>query len=81
LRAARLACLRWLVALGIGVNALTWTLAGLALVLGGRNWGAGFGLLALLTLPLLALPAMSEALARYRARRRHHERPADFPRR
>lgn len=70
-----------MVAIGIGANAVTWTLAGLALVLGGRHWGAGFGLLALLTLPLLALPALSEALARHRARRRHRARPADFPRR
>jgi hypothetical protein len=71
--------LRWLVALGIGANAVTWTLAGLALVLGGRHWGAGFGVLALLTLPLLALPAVSEALSRRRARRRHRARPVDFP--
>jgi len=71
--------LRWLVAIGIGVNALTWTLAGLALVLGGRGWGAGFGLLAVATLPLLALPALAEALARLRAWRSHRRRPAEFP--
>jgi len=77
--ALRLRRLRWLVAIGIGVNALTWTLAGLALVLGGRGWGAGFGLLAVATLPLLALPALAEALARFRAWRSHRRRPAEFP--
>ncbi|NGM23449.1 hypothetical protein G3576_25780 [Roseomonas stagni] len=78
--AARLARLRWLFALGLGANGLTWTLAGLAFVLGGRAWGAGFGLLALATVPLLALPALIEALARHRARRRHRVRPREFGR-
>jgi hypothetical protein len=78
--AARLARLRWLFALGLGANGLTWTLAGLAFVLGGRAWGAGFGLLALATVPLLALPGIAEALARRRARRRHRVRPERFGR-
>jgi hypothetical protein len=78
-RAARLSRLRWLFALGIGINAASWTLAGVALVLGGPLWGAGFGVLALLTAPLLALPALVEAAARLRARRRHRARPESFP--
>jgi hypothetical protein len=77
--ARRLHRLRWLFATGIAANAVTWTLAGLALMLGGRFWGAGFGLLAVLTLPLLALPALVESFARLRARRRHKVRPEDFP--
>ncbi|MBX9596402.1 MAG: hypothetical protein K2X46_18690 [Roseomonas sp.] len=76
--AARLARLRWLFAIGLGANAMTWTLAGLAFVLGGRLWGAAFGLLALATVPLLALPAIVEALARHRARKRHRVRPEGF---
>jgi hypothetical protein len=75
----RLHRLRWLFGIGIAANALTWSLAGLALMLGGRIWGAGFGLLAVLTLPLLALPALVESIARLRARRRHKVRPEDFP--
>ncbi len=59
---------------------MTWTLAGLAFVLGGRIWGAAFGLLALATVPLLALPAIAEALARHRARKRHRVRPEGFGR-
>lgn len=78
-RARRLNRIRWLFAVGLAVNAGTWTLAGLALVLGGRDWGAAFGILALATAPLLALPALVEALARLRARRRHATRPQDFP--
>lgn len=78
-RDRRLARLRWLFAIGIGVNAASWTLAGVALVLGGRPWGAGFGLLALATTPLLALPVALDALARLRAHRRHRQRPEDFP--
>ena len=77
--ARRLRRLRWLFALGIGLNALTWSLAGLALTLGGRAWGAGFGLLAVLTLPLLALPALVEGAARLAAWRRHRRRPESFP--
>ena len=78
-RARRLNRIRWLFALGLAVNAGTWTLAGLAFVLGGRDWGAAFGILALATAPLLAAPALVEALARLRARRRHATRPQDFP--
>jgi hypothetical protein len=78
-RQRRLARLRWLFAIGIGANAASWTLAGVALVIGGRLWGAGFGLLALATTPLLALPAILEALARLRARRLHRRRPGSFP--
>jgi hypothetical protein len=77
-RAARQRRLRWLLALGLAANALTWTGAGLAFGLGGRLWGGGFGLLALLSLPLLALPALLEAAARHRARRRHRSRPPGF---
>lgn len=79
-RAGRLRRLRWLFGLGLAANALTWTAAGAALALGGRGWGAGFGMLALLTLPLLGLPALLEAAARHRARRRHRLRPPGFPR-
>ncbi len=79
LRAARLRRLRWLFAIGLGTNAATWTLAGLALALGGRAWGAGFGAVALATTPLLALPALSEGAARLRARRLHRTRSRDFP--
>jgi hypothetical protein len=78
-QARRHARLRWLLAIGMLANGATWTLAGFALVLGGRDWGAAFGLLALLTLPLLALPPLIEAAARLRARRRHAARPEDFP--
>jgi hypothetical protein len=78
-RERRLKRLRWLFAIGLGANAATWTLAGLALMLGGRVWGAGFGILALLTAPLLALPALVEAAARLRAHRRHATRPDGFP--
>jgi hypothetical protein len=77
--ARRLARIRWLFGIGIAANALTWSLAGVALMLGGQVWGAGFGLLAVLTLPLLALPALVESFARLRARRRHRVRPEDFP--
>jgi Flp pilus assembly protein TadB len=77
--AARHGRLRWLLGLAIAANAVSWSLAGVALWLGGRVWGAGFGLLAVLSLPLLALPALVEALARLRARRRHRTRPEDFP--
>lgn len=77
--ARRLHRLRWLVGIGVGANAATWTLAGLVYALGGRVWGAWAGVLALATLPLLALPALLEALARLRARRRHRIRPPDFP--
>lgn len=79
IEARRLRRLRWLFALGVGINALTWTLAGAALVLGGQLWGAGFGLLAVATSPLLLLPALVEAAARWRARKRHSMRPEDFP--
>lgn len=78
-RARRLTRLRWLVGLGLGINAASWTLAGAALAVGGPYWGAGFGLVALLTTPLLALPALLEAAARLRARRRHRARPRGFP--
>jgi hypothetical protein len=78
-QARRLHRLRWLFAFGLGANALTWTLAGLALVLGGRDWGAGFGVLVLLTLPLLALPGLAETVAGLRIRRRHRARPPSFP--
>jgi len=70
--------LRWLVAIGLGVNVVTWTMAGLALAFG-RGWGAAFGLLAVATSPLLALPALAEALARLRAWRVHRSRPDSFP--
>jgi hypothetical protein len=50
-----------------------------AFVLGGHAWGAGFGILALLTAPLILAPAVAEAAARLKARRRHATRPADFP--
>lgn len=78
-RARRLNRIRWLFAIGLAVNAATWTLAGAALVLGGRDWGAAFGILALATAPLLAAPALVEAQARLRTRRRHATRPPDFP--
>jgi hypothetical protein len=78
-RHRRLIRLRWLFAIGIGANAATWSLAGVAFVLGGRYWGAAFGSLALVTVPLLALPALIEAWAALRARRRHRRRPQDFP--
>jgi hypothetical protein len=71
--------LRWLLVGGVGANAATWTLAGIALMLGGREWGAAFGVLALASLPLLALPALAEAAARLRAWRQHATRPPDFP--
>ncbi len=77
--ARRVSRLRWTLALGLAANAVTWSLAGVALWLGGREWGAAFGLLAVLTLPLLVLPALAESLARLRARRRHRRRPEDFP--
>jgi hypothetical protein len=78
-RARRRARLRWLFAVGIGANAATWTLAGLAFVLGGPRWGATFGILALATAPLVLLPGLAEAAARLTARRRHARRPPDFP--
>lgn len=78
-RERRLTRLRWLFAIGLAANGATWTLAGLAFVLGGRLWGAWFGALALATAPLLALPALMQAAARLRARRRHARRPRDFP--
>ena len=78
-RERRLNRLRWLFAIGLAANGATWTLAGLAFVLGGRVWGAWFGVLALATAPLLAAPAVMEAAARLRARRRHARRPGDFP--
>ena len=78
-RARRMARLRWLAALAVGVNAGTWTSAGIALVLGGRAWGAIFGTLALLTLPLLLVPVAAEVAARLRARRRSRARPGHFP--
>lgn len=70
--------MRWLFGIGVAVNALTWTGAGVALVLGGPAWGAGAGLLAVLTAPLLGLPALGEAVGRHRARQRHRRRPARF---
>ena len=79
-RRKRLARMRWLFALGIAANGVTWSLAGAAFVLGGAAWGAAFGALALVTLPLLALPALLEAWAALRARRRLRLRPDDFPR-
>ncbi len=78
-QARRLNRLRWTLAVGLLVNAGSWTLAGIALVLGGELWGAGFGTLALLTTPLLALPLAWEAAARLRALRRHRTRPQRFP--
>ncbi len=70
--------LRWSFALALALNAVTWGLAGLALVVGGQEWGALAGLLALLTLPLLGLPVLLDAVARIRGRRRHRVRPEDF---
>ena len=78
-KARRLARLRWLFALGVGANAATWSLAGIAFVVGGPRWGATFGILALATAPLVLLPGFAEAAARRRARRRHARRPPDFP--
>lgn len=78
-KARRLARLRWLFAIGLGANAATWSLAGIALVVGGRDWGAAFGILALATAPLLLLPGIVEGAARLAARRRHARRPEDFP--
>jgi hypothetical protein len=78
-QARRLARLRWLLAVGVVANAASWTLAGVALVLGGPDWGAAFGILALLTVPLLGLPVLMELAARLRALRRHRTRPGDFP--
>lgn len=78
-QARRLSRLRWLLVAGFLLNAATWTLAGVALVLGGRDWGAAFGTVALLTLPLLAMPLALEILARLNALRRHRQRPTDFP--
>jgi hypothetical protein len=78
-RAERLRRLRWMLAVCGGANAATWTLAGVALILGGREWGAAFGMLALATLPLLVLPGVVELAARLRARRRHVRRPERFP--
>ena len=77
--ARRLRRLRRLVATGIGVNALTWTLAGLALMVGGRRWGAVSGLVAVASLSLLAVPALAEAMTRLRAWRHHRRRPPEFP--
>ncbi|MGG5823938.1 hypothetical protein [Falsiroseomonas sp. HW251] len=70
---------RWLLAAGIATNLLTWSLAALALVLGGRGWGAAAGILALLTLPMLGLPLLAEARAHLIARRRLRGRPDGFP--
>lgn len=78
-RAERQRRLRWLLVLCVGVNAATWTLAGVALMLGGREVGAAFGVLALATLPLLVVPAAVELFGRLRARRRHVTRPERFP--
>jgi hypothetical protein len=78
-QARRLNRLRWALGVGLFVNGASWTLAGAALVLGGELWGAGFGTLALLTTPLLAVPLAWEGAARLRALRRHRTRPADFP--
>jgi hypothetical protein len=78
-RARRQRRLRWLLLACLGVNAATWTLAGVALMLGGRDWGAAFGVLALATLPLLVLPAVVEGVARMKARRWHVRRPERFP--
>ncbi|NKE43954.1 hypothetical protein HB662_04140 [Roseomonas frigidaquae] len=72
--------MRWLFGIGLAINAVTWTASGAALMLGGAHWGAGFGLLAVLTAPLLGLPALAEAAARQRARRRHRRRAPEFPR-
>ncbi|MGK7863574.1 hypothetical protein [Falsiroseomonas sp. E2-1-a4] len=77
--AARLRRMRWLFGIGLAVNAVTWTASGAAFALGGAHWGAGFGLLAVLTAPLLGLPALAEAAARQRARRRHRSRAPEFP--
>jgi len=77
--AARLRRMRWLFGVGLVVNALTWTASGAAFVLGGPKWGAGFGLLAVLTAPLLGLPALVDAAGRHRARRRHSSRAPGFP--
>jgi uncharacterized membrane protein YhaH (DUF805 family) len=79
-RARRMTRLRWLLACAVGINGATWTLAGVALVLGGRAWGAIFGTLALLTLPLLLLPVAADVAARLHARRRSRVRPPHFPR-
>ncbi len=78
-RERRLSRLRWLFAIGIAANAATWSLAGLAFMLGGPIWGAAFGILALVTVPLLGLPAAVEAWAALRARRRRRRRPERFP--
>ncbi|PWS34171.1 hypothetical protein DFH01_26450 [Falsiroseomonas bella] len=78
-RAQRQRRLRRLLVACVGVNAGTWTLAGVALMLGGREWGAAFGMLALATLPLLVLPVVVEVFARVAARRRHVRRPERFP--
>jgi hypothetical protein len=75
----RLARLRWLLAFGVLANGASWTLAGVALVLGGREWGAAFGTVALLTVPMLGLPLLMEGAARLRALRRHRTRPQEFP--
>ena len=77
-RARRLHRLRWLFAIGAAANAATWTLAGLAYVLGGAVWGARLGVLALATAPLLVLPAAVEAIAWLRTRRLHARRPPEF---
>lgn len=77
--AVRLRRMRWLFGIGLAVNAVTWTASGAAFALGGAHWGAGFGLLAVLTAPLLGLPALAEAAARQRARRRHRSRAPEFP--
>jgi hypothetical protein len=71
--------LRWLFALGLAANAASWTLAGVALALGGEAWGAAFGLLAIVTTPLLVLPSLVDAAVRLRTRRRHRQRPPGFP--
>jgi hypothetical protein len=78
-QARRLVRLRWAFAAGIGLNGLTWSLAGVTFILFGREVGAWFGVLAVLTLPLLALPGLIEAASRLAAWRRHRTRPRDFP--
>lgn len=79
LSTGHMARLRWVFAIAVAVNLVTWTGAALAFVLGGDGWGAAAGLLALLTLPLLGLPAAIEFRARLRARRHHRVRPPGFP--
>ncbi len=77
-QARRLKRLRWLFGIGLAANGLSWSLAGLALVLGGPVWGAAFGMVALFTTPLLMLPALVEGWAWLAFRRRHRQRPPGF---